>query len=235
MKNPLRFSALAVLALASSAFAQDSFNFKTKTKVGAVTKLAMKATFSFTGGDGTLEATIQSKVTKIDDKGNITSEEKLDGKVMAMGQEFPMNDSGGSSTRSPLGDLIEVTGAEANEDQVALTYRAHRLQQLHIVDKDLKVGDTWTREFKPSAKDGNVATKVDYKFEAIETMAGVKCAKIHASGKETQGGEASVESTFWIDVATNEMVKFEGTFKNFQTAGAPMPLDMKVTLTRIEG
>lgn len=235
MKTPLRITVLAFAALAASAFAQDSFTYKPKVKVGQVSRYAMKATFSFTGGEGTLEAKMESKVTKIDEKGNVTSESKVDGKVSVMGQEFPMNEGGGTSTVSPLNDLLEVNGADQNEDNIALEFRAHRLQQVHWIDKELKVGDTWSKEFKPSAKDGNVAAKVDYKFEGIETIGGVRCAKIHTSGKETQNGEASVEATSWIDLTTFEMVKYEGSYKNFQTAGAPMPMDLKVTLTRIAG
>jgi hypothetical protein len=62
------------------------------------------------------------------------------------------------------------------------------------------VGDTWAEDVKADAKTGAEADHADYKIVSEEKVGDIDTIKVHATIKETSGGDpASSEGTYWLD------------------------------------
>src|SRR5579862_1472365 len=107
------------------------------------------------------------------------------------------------------------------------------LQSLPFPATALKIGDTWSVDFKKDDK-GSVDAKGTYKVEARETIGSHDTYKIHMTMKESIDTDpASSDTVAWIDVKDGTLVKASGTWTN-----APIPnmgpMTMKVTMTLAE-
>lgn len=232
MKHSTRILTLLLAALSVAAFSQEASSLKRTPKVGDTAKLKLSAKFTMSLGEGTVEASIVQKTVKVGEDGSYVVEETTNGKVMFGGNEQAMPESIEKQTRSAINTLLSTEGDAIDDGKKAAEIRLDALQEFHAPSSPVKVGDTWAFEQKASAGTDNVATKVDYKVESAEELDGHKVFKIHASGKET-GGDSTGELTFWIDRTDGSLVKGEGSLKKVNVGGAPEPLDMTFTLTRI--
>ena len=234
MKHSTRILTLLLAALSVAAFAQDASPLKRAPKVGDVSKYKLDATITLSIGEGTFAATMAQKVIKVGDDGTYVVEEKTSGKATFAGTDYPVPDSTEKQTRNAQNLLTAVEGDEIDATKKEGEFRMDALQTFHAPATAVKVGDTWSFDQKASSATSDVGTKVDYKVEGAEDLGGHKAFKIHATGKESGGGDATADMTFWVDRTSGAVVKCEGTLKHAVIGGAPEPIDMKFTMTLVE-
>ncbi len=233
MKHLTRIATLMLAAVAVSAYAQDPVVIKRSSKVGDMASYKMEATIAMEGlGEGTFSSTSTQKVTKVADNGEVTTEIKTQAKAVFGGQEIPIPETTQTEVRDPFGDLKEFTGGNEASPK-AQVFRMDALQRVHLPEKGIKVGDTWTVESKADEKNDKTAAKVEYKLEAAEDVAGHKTFKISSKGKESSPGETTSDITFWIDTTSGIVIKADGSLKHAEV-GAPAPVDMKFKITLVE-
>jgi hypothetical protein len=231
MRNGFKFMGMAALAaLSLTALAiQEGVILKRTAKTGDVAKFRMKADMDTPQGAVTFSALFSEKVIKASETGDYTVEEtQTDGKAVVAGAEYPAPDTPVvTTTYKSTGEVVAVDSSAADPNM----YRMANLQSMRFSSKPVKVGDTWNVEIKKDSK-GSVDAKGEYKIEAREKIGNYDTFRIHATFKETSGeAPASIDGTYWVNVADGALIKLQGTWTNFPIPQMG-PLTMKVTMTR---
>lgn len=88
------------------------------------------------------------------------------------------------------------------------------LVDMQVPDRAIAVGESW----EGKEAEGSNTFVIKYRLLAIETLEGVRCAKIHKSEKSIKTGNLTVtietEFDFWLDLETGMNVKMEGKMTN---------------------
>ncbi|MBS1704300.1 MAG: hypothetical protein JST40_00385 [Armatimonadetes bacterium] len=231
MKSMYRVGLLpALLTLMLVAHAGEAtYGFKRTAKVGD--ELVMKINVELTIEDqqATIAGKSRSKVVKVESDGTIVEESKdEDLKFSVAGQEFPIpQEDAKKITYDPRGFVKEIEGDETE----ALDYRMSNLTLFVRPEKEVKVGESWTVEFKENAKTKIDGAKGEFKLEAIETVSGAECGKVTYKYAETSGSKPmSAEGTMWIRLKDGLMIKLNADGKNVPLEDEEHPNDLKFTM-----
>ncbi len=143
---------------------------------------------------------------------------------------------------SPLGAELDVSGAEAITYEMATGTRniatGFKLFFPDLPDKPLKVGDTWPSGGGASEKTGGLDLRFDFqnvnRFDGLETVDGMECARVRSEVTATITGSGSQQG---MDMA------FSGTGKGtdlwyfaikegiYVKSTADLTMDMSITVS----
>jgi hypothetical protein len=226
--------AACLLAVAAYA-AQDTFRFEWKPKVGDALKykVDVKASIDMGGQMGDMIfGMVQSwKVTKIAD-GKVTIDTSIGNMTLVMNGEDMSQMMGDqtmnmSSVYNAQGELLSVTGDSGMEAQHVRMENAYTIS---YPNKDVKVGDTWTRTIKGNSE-GAVDATATYKVEAIETDGTDRVLKIKGEYKETKGDKPmTCSSTVYFREKDGTATKGTYVMKNVEFQPGMPPVDATATM-----
>jgi hypothetical protein len=225
---------LALLPLSGFTLSRlDGLSVKRQVKEGQLRKLVIKGDFEIAGTSAQFTGHSDEKVTKVNDDGSYTVEEKEhDMKVSAAGQDIPVDDIPAISTIfNADGTVKEILG-----DSTVASPTAYRRANLGLIvdsGKPLNIGDTWSYDIKADPKTGAEAATATYKLVAEEKIGDIDTLKIQATVKEKDGSEpATSDGFYWLDKGDASLVKAELTWSNAPFPNAPGPISGKLTMTR---
>ena len=224
---------LFAIALTSAFAAAQEYTIKRQPKVGDSIRYQLKAELDL----GTLQAVMTGisteKVTKVEANGSFEIEStSTEGKVEIEGGTQPVKQPGPMlSTYGAMGELVSLKGQQIDSS----VYRMANLNAFRAPDKAIKVGDSWTRELAADPKTGVVPAKATFTLEAAETIGEIAVLKFKYAYTEVLGapGGATAEGFMWIDPKDGSLVKSELTIKNAPFPQSPVPINAKLTATRI--
>lgn len=227
--NKLRHGLFATaLVLAVSAQAQETYALKSTPKVGE--KVAYKVTIETTiqGVNALFTGKSVTRVVKVEPNGNVSSvTEESDLKVKIEDQvvDLPAEDPHGVTT-DQRGILVTMIGKKTRPDDYRLAY----MNCIVAPDAPVKVGDSWSYEFKPNPNHKNNLSKAEYTLAAIEKVKGISCAKIKVNHSESGGGEKplSLSGNVWIRLTDGMPMKADTVAKNVPLIEGTDPADMTI-------
>lgn len=186
------------------------YNFPVDKPMSYSTSTTVEQTMDFNGQSMQANVAIVLACT-ITSKGKENGNQKLEVRIDTMSQKVdsPQGSSGGiveqatgksfTMTLSPNGKELDLSDAEkitfSAEGQESNAAQSFMEYFPNVPEKALKTGDTWvtndTLKTKSATMSMKQIVKADNKFEGIQTVDGVECAKISAtlSGTREQTGE----------------------------------------------
>lgn len=195
-----RFLAIPALFLLAAAAMADGWLIK--APYDAKAKLTWKVTITANVAGGEHEASMNQI---------LTVNSKSDKEIKAKGKWSDLTVDGAAQDSADEWDVIlgldgAVLSAGDNADYVRM------LTPLVFVypDKEIKVGDKWTRKAKP-AKDGKDLT-MDYEVAETTKVGEVEVMRIKA--KLTEDGPMKGDITYWV-AKDGRVMKFEFDLKNW--------------------
>jgi hypothetical protein len=229
--------AACLLAVAAIA-AQDTFNLSWKPKVGDSHKykVDVKASMDMGGMMGDLKVgMVQTmKVLKIED-GKVTTENTVGNMTLIVNGEDMSQMMGDQSMNSTTvygldGSLISLKsemGMEGNSIRMENAY------SMTYPNKEVKVGDSWSRTVKGNAE-GAVDATATFKIDGIETIGTDRCVRIKGDFKETAGqSPMTCKSTMWVRESDGAAVKGTFSMTNVEFQPGMPPVSATATLTKI--
>lgn len=226
LRNGIFAATLALVA--APAFAQETYALKSTPKVGL--KIAYKVTIETTiqGVNALFTGKSITRVVKVEPNGNVstvTEESDLKVKVEDQLVDLPSEDPHGITTDS-RGILVTMTGKKTGPDDYRLAY----MNCIVAPEAPVKVGDSWTYEFKPNPNHKNNLSKAEYTLAAIEKVKGTSCAKIKVDHAETGGGAKplSMSGFVWIRLSDGIPLKAETVAKNVPLMENTDPSDLNI-------
>lgn len=182
--------AACLLAVAAYA-AQDTFNLSWKPKVGDALKykIDIKASMDMGGmmGDLNVGMVQTTKVTKIED-GKVVMDSTMGSMTLVvngedMSQMMGDQNMSMTSTYNLMGELLSV---KSESDMGGNHTRMENAYSMTYPNKEVKVGEKWTRTIKGNA-DGAVDATATFTVDGIETVGADRCVRIKGEFKETTG------------------------------------------------
>ncbi|MHB8635625.1 MAG: hypothetical protein ACYC96_04035 [Fimbriimonadaceae bacterium] len=205
------FLATGLTALAVFGAAVDDGVLKVTGMVNDVRHYTITGNMSVGGNAATITGKVTQKVIKVDDNGNVTTQETESMTAEVNGQEFPVPDSVSVTVLKPDGTVVEIRGEHSTPE----AYRIATVETVKYPDFPLATDKTWTYDFPADAKTGVVKAKGEYKVLGSETLHGIDSWKIQAKVTELEGDEpAGTESTTWINKKDGTLVKVDGKATN---------------------
>jgi hypothetical protein len=222
-------ASLAVAGVAGAGIFQ-AITLKRVPKVGEVYKYSLKGTFDFSGMEISVSGLSTEKVLAVEGDTYTVESASTDTKVSVGGQEMEQPAATTKTTYKLSGLATKIEGDEVS----STNYRIDNLSGLHLPEKPVSVGETWTFEQKASDTLGTPAVKVTYKAVALEKFLGFDTLKVEFESKESGNDTpGTMKGIMWIDTATATYVKSEAAWTDITFPGAPVPLSGKLTMTRI--
>jgi hypothetical protein len=234
-------TAAALLAGVAAFAAQDSVNLTWKPTAGQKSKhkLEVTAALEFGGNktDMAFGMTMASEVVKID-SGKVTVKTKASNLTLMVGGQDMSQMMGDQSfdttvTYTANGEPVDIQSD--NPSGAETQARMEAAYAFYYPNKEMKVGDTWTRTVKGDSTKGTVDGEATYKLEAIETIGKWKTAKVSFNYAEKKG-EAPMSATgsIWVEIADGSLTKGEYAMKNVQFDPTMPPTNATAKVTRIE-
>jgi hypothetical protein len=212
---------LAAGVVTTATFAQagsEKVLLKRAFKVGAMRQNKLEASISpesGTGFDVKINVTSEDKCAKVNKDGNGEFESKQTALTITVnGNEMPGPASEGveKSIVSPRNVTLSVESSAPDAD---FGKRLGQALAPYFPEKEVSVGETWKHEFKPDKDKGLRGGSAVDKLLSVETVDGVKTAKISHTYEEKplsgDEGTIKVTATFWIDVSNGEVIKLDGS------------------------
>ena len=229
----------AACLLAVAAFAaQDTFKLEWKPKVGETLKyqIDVKASMDMGGtmGDIAVGMVQTQKVTKIED-GKVTMEGKTGNMTLVINGEDMSQMMGGQDFNSTTvynlkGELISVTSDQPGAENQT---RMENAYSMSYPNKDVKVGESWTRTVKADSK-GAVDATGTFTVEGVDMIGTERTVRIRGDYKETSGTTPmTVKSTMWIREKDGAAVKGTFNMKNVEFQPGMPPVDATATMKLI--
>ena len=235
IKSKVFVGAACLLAVAAYA-AQDTFNLSWKPKVGDALKykVDIKASMDMGGAMGDiLVGMIQSqKVTKIEE-GKITIDSSMGSMTLVVnGEDMSqmMGDQNMSMTTvySPTGEILSL---KSDQDMGGSHARMENAYAMTYPNKDVKVGDTWSRTVKGNAT-GAVDGVANFSIEGFETIGTDRVVRVKGDYKETKGdAPMTCKSTVWVREKDGAAVKGTYAMTNVEFQPGMPPTAATATLT----
>jgi hypothetical protein len=227
-----------LLAVAAYA-AQDTFNLSFKPKVGDSLKykIDVKASMDMGGTMGDMQfGMIQSqKVTKVAD-GKVVIEGTTGNMTLVINGEDMSQMMGDQSFKSTSeynmnGELLSIKsddmGGGGNQVRLENAY------SFSYPNKDVKVGEKWTRTVKANSE-GAVDATGNYTVDGIETIGADRVLRIKGDYRETKGDKPmSCTSTVWIREKDGAAIKGTYAMKNVEFQPGMPPVDATATMALI--
>lgn len=227
--------AACLLAVAAYA-AQDTFNLSWKPKVGDSLKykVDIKASMDMGGAMGDINVGMiqTSKVTKIEE-GKVVVDSSMGSMTLVVnGEDMSqmMGDQNMSMTSvyNLQGELLSIKGETGMEGAHA---RMENAYSMTYPNKEVKVGDTWTRTIKGNAE-GAVDATATFTVDGIETIGTDRCVRIKGDFKETTGASPmTCKSTVLIREKDGTAVKGTYVMTNVEFQPGMPPTAATATMT----
>lgn len=239
MKRSLLF--VAVLTASAFAVAQDTANIRWNPKPDQTLRFRLQVKSAIDIGMGNQDMSMGALITQ---RTRAVTENEVT--VETVQTEFTMA-VGGEDLSMMMGDMritetvrFDRTGRviERKSDAPAEMGDDNDRQMESVLfiypNREVKVGDTWSREVTADAKRGVRNARATYKFEGFETVAGKRAWKITFTYAENEGNNPiSSTGTVWLDPEDGEMLRGEFTMKNLEFGPGMPPGDASATLTRV--
>ncbi|HEX5070776.1 MAG TPA: hypothetical protein VFV78_11235 [Vicinamibacterales bacterium] len=223
----MSFRAIAGLAVslvvvaAPGAARQESVQLVRKAKVGDVTRVQTvgKAQVDMNGAQMALDLKGIEKytVTAVAANGDITETDSPESVELSMnGQSMPPDPEmmkASTIVIKPNRMLVSYTKEDGSSD--ASEGRMYHATTVIYPDTPVKVGDKWSKTFAANAATGARTARGDYQVLAFETVAGVATVKVSLTFQESVAPALKTKGTVWIERATGDVVKAEGTVEGF--------------------
>lgn len=212
MKITAIFATLIVAAISASALSQTA-TLKQTHKKGDKTSYKMVGHSTSTAGEADITGTMTSTVLSVADDGGYTEEANVDLHITIPTGEIPIQRTS-KNVYNAAGELTDMSGEGLDDATKTAAQKSEGIQSFHAPTTAVKVGDSWTYEAKPGSNNGQTGTKITYKVEGAEDVAGHHVFKVHGTGSQTGGSDATLDGTYWIDTTSGVMVKAQGTTKH---------------------
>ncbi len=230
--------------LAVSAFAvaaQDTHTLAWNPKKGDKTKYQMKMTGDMDFGQGPMPLEVristESEVKNIvDDQITVTSKiSKFE--LFMNGEDMTQMAGGGTEipdvTRvmSRRGELIK---SDAND--MVNNPRLEQMQAFVYPDKPLKIGETWTHEFKGDKEKNVPKARAKFTLDALEEKDGKAVYKLTYafSELETPGKPMGSMGTMWVLRDSGDPYRIDGTINDASFAEGMPPMNMKFEMQKVD-
>jgi len=240
MKTGVRILTAGMLLLASMGANADekAVTLARAYKEGDKVSHKITVTVSVNGMDVVVTRTAKSTVKEVKKTGEVVIIQTDDGSSLNIGGTEQQQPAGPPVTeiRDKNGKLTEV-----KIDEAAQGFMTPDIQQLvakasdvHLTDKPVKPGDTWTTEFDNPAVKGK-------KFNAKSTYIGTekvdgqdlwKVKQTVEADSDADGKKLSIDLTAWLDPAKGQTVKMEGNAKDVPTNFGSLTWVMKQVMVK---
>jgi hypothetical protein len=223
MKGPIQMRTIAFAFIlgclvAVPALGQETYTLKRVFKEGTERKYASRAVILPAQGEEyrlVVEREDVEKCVKVTPEGNAQLESrelKLTMKFNDMELPNPSEEPGMDKMLvTPRNDILKMETSNTEDD---MGLRLGRAIQVVYPDKPVAIGQAWKHEPKADEKGGLRGGTADIKLLAIETVNGVRCAKLEHKYVEkpfrADKGKVEAELTVWVDLANGELVKIIG-------------------------
>jgi hypothetical protein len=225
---------IAALAAVSIQGSQDSVPIHWKPKAGDAAELSVQVKADMQGMAIEVLLRQKTKILEVSADGikMENSEEMVDLKFngQSMMDAIPPGGSRKVYTLRADGELLSysVDGGEDNprlEDAMVFLYP----------NREVKVGEAWTRT-RPGNKDKGVpASKTTFTFLGTESLDGAQALKIRIAFTETEGSTPmTFDATAWLAPANGDLLKLEGVIKNATFDPNMPPMDATVKMMRVK-
>ena len=227
--------AACLLAVAAYA-AQDTFNLSWKPKVGDALKykIDIKASMDMGGmmGDLNVGMVQTTKVTKIEE-GKVVMDSTMGSMTLVvngedMSQMMGDQNMSMTSTYNLAGELLSI---KSETDMGGNHVRMENAYSMTYPNKDVKVGDKWTRTIKGNAE-GAVDATATFTVDGFETVGTERCVRIKGDFKETVGSAPmTCKSTVLIREKDGAAVKGTYVMTNVEFQPGMPPTAATATMT----
>jgi hypothetical protein len=219
---------ISFCVLAALATAQE-VTIKRVLKVGEATRYRVSVELTIGEAKASVSGLTTLKAVKVNADGSYEIESThSEGKAEMEGAVYPQQEPPMTTSHNAYGDIVSLKGEKVDSS----VYRMHNISAFRTPDKAVNVGESWVRELPANPKTGAVAAKATYRFEATETVGGVKALKLKYTYAESGPAvPATAEGYMWINPDDASVLKSEITITN-----APLPLrdrvNAKIVATR---
>jgi hypothetical protein len=112
--------------------------------------------------------------------------------------------------------------------------RFEQLRVLPFPEGPVKVGDTWTREYKGDKEKGVPPSRGKFTLDGVEDLDGKAAFRIKFAYSELEGEKPmGALGTSWIDQTTGEMIKTDSDINDAQFAEEMPPMNFKMKVRRL--
>lgn len=223
---------MATAVVAAFAVVADG-TFKINAKKDDVYKYKVTGSFTVMGQDVKVTFNNTEKIKEVTEKGYITENKQDSMKIDLGGQEMD-GPEGTSSTEYASDGMVTKVDDPTGEDPAG-AYRFAVASVIIRPGKEVKIGETWTKEFAANKEKGLPKAKATYKYVKDEEVLGFKTALVEFDYSEQEGDlPAGNKGKVWIDPVTGFMVKMDSEWKNMPIGGAPEPISGKAVIERIK-
>lgn len=211
-------AALSISAIGVPIPKQDKVLLRFKPEVGQKAKTKSQSTVKFDamGQKLTIEesSTSATEVISADATHSVLRTVVESSKSTINGDPLPDDETEETVdiTYAANGEIKEINIDPKPEEDSEIEFRARLNVGTSVVfsDQPVGAGDTWEKTYTPSDNLKIRAAKATFKFEAMEEIDGVACAKILMSYVETAGSpKMTATSTHWIELASGDSIKNE--------------------------
>lgn len=223
----------AALAAISIQGAQDSARIQWKPKAGDTATLNMQVATSMQGMN--IEVSLRSTSKVLEVTGETVKLEameqmvdlKLNGESMM--DQMPPDASKKTYTMRLDGEIVSYTSDGQGMDNPRLEEAFAFLYP----NREVKVGEAWTRTRTADKEKGTVASKTTFTFLGAENVEGVPAHKVKMTFAETEGSTPmTFEATVWLAPGNGDMLKMDGILRNVQFEPTMPPADATIKVTR---
>lgn len=207
-----------------------------KPEVGKKTAMRIEMQMTTDFGDMDIVLRPVSEVTKITEKEVIMKTWLQEFKLMMGGQD--MSDMAGqmtgpenfsTQTFSKTGQLLKQEGGQTDQENP----RATQMQQFYYPTQPVKMGESWTKDFKADSSKGLYEAKAKYTLEASEIVGKVDTWRVkYVYSEMTENMPMSSMGTAWIDKKNGEVVRMVGNYENAQFSNEMPPVNATFKMTR---
>lgn len=206
---------MAALACAASAGAQRH-SLLPHVRVGDVFRYEFRGTYQVADKESTYTAVFEMAIGGIAANGNLTFNNKQMGAEISQGGQIrKLPDSSTSTVVKPNGVFVSVEPPYASPEQA----RFSRLMQIVLSETPVKTGDSWSWNLEPTSGNGNIGFAGKGECLAFEMKAGVRCAHVRLTGKETSGEKPAAGSMeVWVSLKDGMPIEIKMDFSNVPLA-----------------
>jgi hypothetical protein len=226
---------MAVFAF-GSAIAVEALRLEWKPKVGQESKysVTMKAKLDVEGQSMNinLSMNVTEKVVSIQDE-KVTLESKTDSLSMTMNE---MDLSGMLGSENFDETVVRKLNGEFVSKKADHSMNNPRLEEAFefaFPQKDISVGDTWSREVKKDEKKGLVNAIATFQLVSKESVGNVECVKLRYSYKELDVNTPMTgEGYIWVALSNGDLVQADYVFQNVILQDGLPPTAMTTSVRR---